>query len=537
MKLKQIKIIPALLMTAFLLTAPLASCKDKKDPNYAPLLLLGLLPRAPAAPSGLSYTSPSHCTRGYPLANASPTVTGTVTGYSIDPALPAGLSIDASTGVIGGAPSGDSSALAYTITATNSGANTTAAFNLPECWRTRLLGVAGGSTDGSGITADGSGNVYATGYTTGNLDGQTLTGTRDMFVTKYDSSGVKQWTRLLGSAGVETWAHEISADGSGNVYAAGYTFGNLDGQTAVGSVDMFLTKYDSSGVKQWTRLLGIAGAATFAYGATVDGSGNVYAAGYTSGNLDGETLTGTSDMFLTKYDSSVVRQWTRLLGTAGVTTSAFGVTADGAGNVYVTGYTDGNLDGQTLTGTRDLFVTKYNASGVRQWTRLLGVAGVITYAQEVRLDAGSGDVYVTGFTEGNLDGQTLTGTRDMFLVKYNSFGVKQWTRLLGVAGGTTASRGTALDGSGNVYAAGRTTGNLDGQTLTGTWDLFVTKYNSSGVKQWTRLLGVAGAFSYAYGLAPDGLGNVYAAGFTEGNLDGQTLTGTRDMFLTRMPEN
>jgi hypothetical protein len=34
--------------------------------------------------------------------------------------------------------------------------------------------------------------VYVTGDTAGGLDGNTLTGTYDFFVTKYDSSGVKQ---------------------------------------------------------------------------------------------------------------------------------------------------------------------------------------------------------------------------------------------------------------------------------------------------------------------------------------------------------
>jgi hypothetical protein len=40
-----------------------------------------------------------------------------------------------------------------------------------------------------------------------------------------------------------------------------------------------------------------------------------------------------------------------------------------------------------------------------------------------------------------------------------------------------------VDGSGNVYAAGSTYGALDGNSNAGSSDLFVVKYNSSGVKQ------------------------------------------------------
>jgi hypothetical protein len=57
---------------------------------------------------------------------------------------------------------------------------------------TKQLGVATKSTSGSTVTTDTSGNVYVAGSTSGGLDGNTLTGTQDFFVTKYNSSGVKQ---------------------------------------------------------------------------------------------------------------------------------------------------------------------------------------------------------------------------------------------------------------------------------------------------------------------------------------------------------
>ncbi|EMN47802.1 beta-propeller repeat protein [Leptospira interrogans str. L1207] len=117
--------------------------------------------------------------------------------------------------------------------------------------------------------------------------------------------------------------------------------------------------FSNSGTRQWTRLLGVVGASTIAYGITSDSLGNVYTTGTTFGNLDGQALSGTQDLFVTKYDGSGNKQWTRLLGVAGATTQANGISRDIFNNLHVSGYTLGNLDGQILTGTQDLFVLKY----------------------------------------------------------------------------------------------------------------------------------------------------------------------------------
>ncbi|MCR8638625.1 hypothetical protein BEN44_08500 [Leptospira interrogans serovar Ricardi] len=397
---------------------------------------------------------------------------------------------------------------------------------------TRLLGVAGASTTAYGITSDSLGNVYTTGMTSGNLDGQVQSGTQDLFVTKYDGNGNKQWTRLLGVAGIQTLARGITSDNLGNVYTTGTTFGNLDGQALSGTQDLFVTKYDGNGNKQWTRLLGVAGATTQANGISRDIFNNLHVSGYTLGNLDGQALSGIQDLFVTKYDTGGNKQWTRLLGVAGQITQANGVAFDSSGNIYLTGRTSGNLDGQALSGIQDLFVTKYDTGGNKQWTRLLGVAGVSTTAYGITSDS-LGNVYTTGVTSGSLDGQALSGTQDLFVTKYDTGGNKQWTRLLGVAGQITQANGIASDSSGNTYLTGRTSGSLDGQALSGTQDLFVTKYDSGGNKQWTRLLGIAGVSTTAYGITSDSLGDLYSTGITSGNLDGQILTGTQDLFVLK----
>ncbi|MCX8058702.1 MAG: hypothetical protein N3A58_04755, partial [Spirochaetes bacterium] len=82
--------------------------------------------------------------------------------------------------------------------------------------------------------------------------------------------------------------------------------------------------------------------------------------------------------------------------------------------------------------------------------------------------------YITGWTKGNIDNISKTGIQDIFLVKYNSSGIKQWTKLMGVFGSESTGRSIAISTSGIISLGGFTSGNLDGQPKTGDNDLFIT---------------------------------------------------------------
>ena len=335
----------------------------------------------------------------------------------------------------------------------------------------------------NGVATDSSGNVYVTGGTKGGLDGNTSSGDTDLFVIKYNSSGTKQWTKQLGSA-VRDSANGIATDSSGNVYVAGATYGGLDGNTNAGNSDLFVVKYNSSGTKQWTKQLG-TGEYDEARGVATDLSGNVYVVGGTKGKLAGASNSGRTDVFLIKYNSKGEKKWTKSLG-SNENDLANGVTTDSSGNFYVTGFTYKYLEGNTSAGSSDLFVVKYNSSGKKQWTQQLGSSSR-DHARGVATDS-SGNVYVTGDTYGGVDGNSNAGYNDLFVVKYLDNGTKQWTKQFGTPSSDLAD-GVATDSSGNVYVVGYTYGDLDGNTNTGTSDLFVVKYNSSGTKQWTKQLG------------------------------------------------
>ena len=74
-----------------------------------------------------------------------------------------------------------------------------------------------------------------------------------------DNQLEKIWTSQLGGSANE-FAHGVSVAPDGNIFVTGTTYGDLDGNTKSGyNFDIFLSKFDSNGGKQWTRQLGIQG--------------------------------------------------------------------------------------------------------------------------------------------------------------------------------------------------------------------------------------------------------------------------------------
>jgi hypothetical protein len=354
----------------------------------------------------------------------------------------------------------------------------------------RAIGAPAAQTTASAVVSSHSGHVYVFGTTAAPLDGNAASGALlDFFVAQYDESGHRQWTRQAG-AGTYTTSIFQSTGGavgsSGEVYITGTIDAALDGYTPVGTNDFFITRYDIDGRKKWTRGLGVASASTLSTRIASDPQGRIHVTGATTGSLDGVGEIGTVDAFLTVYDSSGNRLRTRLVGHSGEQTGAYAVATDASGGSCIAGETQGALDGNAsiggLTNNKDAFVTCFDADGTKRWTRLIGSPGAGTFANAVAIDA-SGSVYVSGETEGTIVGTTRLGTEDAFIARYDSGGTLQWIRIVGAPGGETVALDLTIDTTapeGRVFVAGATEISLPGTSLSGTTDGWIGLFGLDG---------------------------------------------------------
>ena len=370
------------------------------------------------------------------------------------------------------------------------------------------------------IVVDVTGNLYLVGSTADTLPGQTSFGNIDAYLKKYDANGVEAWTRQFGSGSFD-FGQDVAIDGAGNLYVAGSTWGAHPGETDMGVQDAFVRKYDSDGLEVWTRQFGTIGfdeAASLG----VDDAGNVYVTGWTDEALPGQTNAGLGeDAYLRKYDSNGFEIWTRQFGTEG-SDLAVGVVVSGDSGVFVAGYTDGALPGQASSGSFDGYLRSYDADGLELWTRQFGIQDD-DMANGVAADDAS-NIYVVGTTEG-VEGD------DAFIRKYDSNGNHIWTRRFGTRGNDSASS-VVVDGAGNLYVAGRVGGPLPGHTGLGGYDVFLRRYDSDGIELWTRQFGTR-QDDQAYAVTVDSQGDLYIAGRTGGALPGHTRTGREDAFVVK----
>ena len=167
-------------------------------------------------------------------------------------------------------------------------------------------------------------------------------------------------------------------------------------------------KYNSSGTKLWHKQIGTS-FDDRGNGIAIDSSNNIYITGYSKGDLDNNTNSGRSDAFLMKFDSGGSKQWTKLIGTSS-DDIANDIIIDSSNNIYITGYSNGHFDNHTNTGNSDIFISKYNSDGSNQKTELLGTSSD-DKAYSVQLDSNN-QIYITGYTNG------FSSTRDsnIFLV-------------------------------------------------------------------------------------------------------------------------
>ncbi len=392
-------------------------------------------------------------------------------------------------------------------------------------------------------------------------------GQGDIFVIKFSNSGERKWVVLYGGS-LSDAGRSIASDFDGNVFLTGTTWsedfpthnpgGSAYYQDSLGGIrDAFILKLDSTVIREWATYYG-GSDKEHGYSITVDVFGNVFLTSSTSSpdlpTLDPggnafyqEVLAGHNDIFIFKYSNSGVMEWATFYGGESAD-FGYSVTTDLEGNVFLTGLT-ASPDFHTFDpggGTYYLegdwgffvFILKFSNTGERLCATCYGgETGGGTRGLSIKCDD-NGNIFVVGVTTapdlplfdpggGAYFQENPAGQPDiyaeLFILKFTNHGVPLWATYYGGSESDYVC-GSFIDREGNFYVVGYTYsvdfplfdpggGAYYQNSLNGSQDGFVLKFNNSGVQEWATFLG-GGYSDWAYDIAVDEQGNVFVAGYT-----------------------
>ncbi len=317
---------------------------------------------------------------------------------------------------------------------------------------------------------------------------------------------------LLGGENVDEGLSLI-VDGDSNVIAVGRTysedFHSLNAyDSSLNKNDVFITKISTPNCLLWSTFLG-GNDSDIGLGVVADSQNNIIVTGETESydfptiNSYDTSLNGETDGFIAKFTASCSLLWSTFLG-GNSRDMCEDVTLDSKDNIIVTGHTTSSdfpvLDGycNSNQGQSDIFITKLAANGSLLWS---------TYLGGIKGDEGKGimvdkqdNVIITGFTASsdfpvlNAFIDTHQGSTDVFVTKVSSNGTLIWSTFLG-GEDSDSGESIAVNNQNSIIVTGQTesnyfpTVNANDSTYNGLCDGFITKFNSSGVLEWSSYLG------------------------------------------------
>lgn len=355
---------------------------------------------------------------------------------------------------------------------------------------------SGGSDYVYGLSTDASGNIYATGGFSGTVDfdpgpgtsNLTSSGSNDIFVAKYNSTGNLIWAKKFGGTSVD-YGSSLGVDASGNIYVTGYFQGTADfdpdagtfNLTSLGQYDIFNFKLTNIGNLVWAVSYGGTG---FDFGRriTVDAAGNSYTTGTFRSIVDFDPGAGTNnvtslgleDVYIEKLDPNGNLLWNRRVGGTG-SDAANGITLDGVGSVYITGGFSGTADmdpgGATnnliSNGGIDCFILRLDIASNFIWVRGFGGTGT-DISNSVAIDP-SGNILSGGIYVNTVDFDPGAGISNLtasnsssegYILQLSSAGNYNWVKNISCDNNSQVKDISIGTGS-NVYITGRYIGNAD----------------------------------------------------------------------------
>ncbi len=313
----------------------------------------------------------------------------------------------------------------------------------------------------------------------------------------------------------------------------------------------------------WSTYLGKIGSDDIR-GLTIDNNKNSYVIMQTDSpsltvtpGLISDVINGINDAYIAKFDSCGNFVWATYLGTSAFE-SGEKIIVCPDGNIAFTGYTQGS--GLPTTpgclqaanaGQWDCFLGKISPTGSLLWLTYFGSNGS-EFAYDINCDF-NGNIFIGGtttsanlYTNASSFQQTFGGSTDAFVAKFSKTGSLKWCTYYGGAASEDIHVLTT-DGFGNIFGGGGTfsfnlntsAGCIQASKDAG-MDCYIIKFDSLGNRIFSSYIGGAGQDD-TWGLAADGLGNLYMSGQTSSTnfttttgAYQSTITGMTDMYFLKI---
>ncbi|NHK31296.1 MAG: hypothetical protein FK730_08085 [Asgard group archaeon] len=319
-----------------------------------------------------------------------------------------------------------------------------------------------------------TGNTNSSDFPTKNAyDSAFNGGYLDIYVAKFSSNGSLLWSTYLGGSDTDYAASiAVAHDGScfviGDTRSKDFPIKNAYDSTHNGSREAFVSKFDTNGSLLWSTYLG-GSYNDFAGDVAVTEDGSCYVTGITYSedfpimNAFDSTYNGDLDAFITKFSAQGEILWSTFLG--GIYwDDALGIAAAMDGSCYVTGFTIldfpiQNAYDSTYDDWGDAFVTKFAANGTLLWSTFLGGNDIDRGRDIVTTIDGScyviGETASTNFPMKNAYDSSVNGVFDVFVTKFSSEGFLLWSTYLG---GISSDKGygIAVTEDGSCFITGAT---------------------------------------------------------------------------------
>jgi formylglycine-generating enzyme required for sulfatase activity len=512
----------------------------------------------------LARNAPDAVAGGYPTLTSSPDANGTAGqsfSYQIlagdSPAaygatgLPAGLSVNASTGLISGTVNavGDHNA---TISATNAAGTTSMTLSLHFLFSTWDKRFGGSETDVAYdviATADGGYLIVGDSNSTAGGDrNETSRGGHDFWAVKIDADGSKVWDKRFGGSGDESCRSVVATTDGGYLLVgeSNSTAGGDKTESSRGGKDYWAVKIDTNGSKVWDKRFG-GSESDVANDVVATSDGGYLLVGKSESGADGdksEASRGGWDYWAVKVDANGSKVWDKRFG-ASTTDYCVNVVVTSDGGYLLAGHSNSGANGDKSEGVHgyfDYWVVKIGASGNKVWDKRFGGSGKDHCFTAVPTSDGGYLLAGRSKSGANSDkSEASQGDYDYWAVKIDASGAKLWDKRFGGSGLDDCLSIVATTDGGYLLAgySGSEAGGDKSEASRGGNDYWAVKINSSGGKLWDkRFGGSAGDATHSVIATSDGgyllVGN--SASGTDGDKS-EATRGNSDFWAIKVDAN